>query len=268
MIPRMHARTALVTGVGLVNAIANDFDSFIEAMRAGRCGQRTITGFDASGLRNPRACEAADFDPSPVYEHRDGRRMDRSSELVLCAFDQAVAMARIDLHGVEPARGAVLMGSTLGGTVTGLRYYRALRVSFFIVWSVLLAYCAHGGTFLQGLAWRFARSRLPIPCAFDALATHSVRLRFYCSGVAACSRRHSLTPWILLASNRQSLGQAGPGPSRRRTRLGARRDLRLRRSRGACSRRGGGVEASDACPRAARPPRLPPAGRLPRTSLP
>ena len=127
MIPRMHARTALVTGVGLVNAIANDFESFIEAMRAGRCGQRTITGFDAAGLRNPRACEAADFDSGPVYEHRDGRRMDRSSELVLAAFDQAVAMARIDLHGVAPGRGAVLMGSTLGGTVTGFRYYRALH---------------------------------------------------------------------------------------------------------------------------------------------
>ena len=118
MIPRMNARTAVVTGVGLVNAIANDFESFIEAMRAGRCGQRTITGFDARGLGNPRACEAADFDPGSVYEHRDSRRMDRSSELVLAAFDQAVAMARIELQGVNPARGAVVMGSTLGGTVT------------------------------------------------------------------------------------------------------------------------------------------------------
>ena len=127
MIPRMNSREALVTGVGLVNAIANDFESFVEAMRAGRCGQRTITSFDPSGLRNPRACEAADFDPGPVYEHRDSRRMDRSSELVLAAFDQAVAMARIDLHGVAPARGAVVMGSTLGGAVTGFRYYRAAR---------------------------------------------------------------------------------------------------------------------------------------------
>ena len=127
MIPGMKARSALITGVGLVNAIANDFESFTEAMRAGRCGQRAITSFDASGLRNPRACEATDFDSGPVYEHRDERRMDRSSELVLAAFDQAVAMARIDLRGVDPARGAVLMGSTLGGTVTGFRYYRALR---------------------------------------------------------------------------------------------------------------------------------------------
>ena len=127
MIPRMHSRDALVTGVGVVNAIANDFESFVEAMRAGRRGQRTITGFDASGLRNPRACEAADFDPGPVYEHRDRRKMDRSSELVLAAFDQAVAMARIDLRGVEPMRGAVAMGSTLGGAVTGFQYYRAAR---------------------------------------------------------------------------------------------------------------------------------------------
>ena len=127
MIPKMNSREALVTGVGLVNAIANDFESFVEAMRAGSCGQRTITSFDASGLRNPRACEATDFDPLPVYEHRDKRKMDRSSELVLAAFDQAVAMARIELRGVEPARGAVLMGSTLGGAVTGYQYYRAAR---------------------------------------------------------------------------------------------------------------------------------------------
>ena len=127
MIPRMRSREALVTGVGLVNAIANDFESFVEAMRAGSCGQRAITSFDASGLRNPRACEATGFDPLPVYEHRDKRKMDRSSELVLAAFDQAVAMARIELRGVEPARGAVLMGSTLGGAVTGYRYYRAVR---------------------------------------------------------------------------------------------------------------------------------------------
>ena len=127
MIPRMKSREVLVTGVGLVNAIANDFESFVEAMRAGRCGQRPIVGFDAGGLRNPRACEAADFDPAPVYERRDKRKMDRSSELVLAAFDQAVAMAGIDLRGVQPMRGAVVMGSTLGGAVTGFRYYRAAR---------------------------------------------------------------------------------------------------------------------------------------------
>ena len=128
MIPRMKIREALVTGVGVVNAVSDDFESFVEAMRAGRCGQRPITSFDAGGLRNPRACEAVDFDPRPVYERRDDKRtMERSSELVLAAFDQAVAMAGIDLHEVAPMRGAVAMGSTLGGSVAGFRYYRAVR---------------------------------------------------------------------------------------------------------------------------------------------
>ena len=127
MIPRMKSREALVTGVGVVNAIASDFEAFVEAMREGRCGQRPIASFDTGGLRNPRACEAADFDPRPVYERRDGRKMERSSELVLAAFDQAVAMAEIDLHDVAPMRGAVVMGSTLGGSVAGFRYYRAAR---------------------------------------------------------------------------------------------------------------------------------------------
>ena len=123
----MSSREAVVTGVGVVNAIANDFDAFVEAMRVGRCGQRPITSFDAGGLRNSSACEAAEFDPYRVYEHRSDRKMDRSSELVLAAFDQAVAMARIDLKGVEPMRGAVVLGSTLGGSLTGFRYYRAVR---------------------------------------------------------------------------------------------------------------------------------------------
>ncbi|MCY4286543.1 MAG: beta-ketoacyl-[acyl-carrier-protein] synthase family protein [Thiotrichales bacterium] len=127
MIPPMRSREALVTGVGVVNAIANDFESFVEAMREGRCGQRAITGFDSAGLRNPRACEAAEFDAGPVYARRDRRKMDRSSELLLAAFDQAVSMARIDLRSVESARGAVAMGSTLGGAVTGFQYYRAAR---------------------------------------------------------------------------------------------------------------------------------------------
>ena len=127
MIPRFGAREAGVTGVGVVNALANGFESFVEAMRAGRCGQRPITGFDATGLRNSQACEAVDFDLARVYERRDGRRMERSSELVLAAFDQAVAMAGIDLRTVDPMRGAVVMGSTLGGSVTGLQYYRGVR---------------------------------------------------------------------------------------------------------------------------------------------
>jgi len=123
----MRSREALVTGVGVINAIANDFESFVEAMREGRCGQRAITGFDPAGLRNPRACEASEFDADPVYAHRDRRKMDRSSELLLAAFDEAVSMAGIDLRCVAPARGAVAMGSTLGGAVTGFQYYRAAR---------------------------------------------------------------------------------------------------------------------------------------------
>ena len=127
MIPRMRSREVLITRVGVVNAIAGDFESFVEAMRAGRCGQRPIASFDAAGLRNPRACEAADFDPRPVYDRRDGRKMERSSELVLAAFDQALAMSGLDPRGVAPMRGAVALGSTLGGSVTGLRYYRDAR---------------------------------------------------------------------------------------------------------------------------------------------
>ena len=127
MIPRMHPREALITGVGVVNAIACDFDAFTGALRAGRCGQGPITSFDPSGLRNPEACEATGFDPAAVRARRDERRMERSSALVLAALDQALAMARMDPRSVDPRRGAVALGSTLGGSVVGFRYYRGVR---------------------------------------------------------------------------------------------------------------------------------------------
>ena len=127
MIPVIKQREAVITGVGVVNALAGDFDGFVDAMRQGRCGQRPITSFDATGLRNPQACEAVDFELQPIHEKQGKRKMERSSELVLTAFSQAVAMAEIDLHGVTPGRGAVALGSTLGGALTGLRYYRGVR---------------------------------------------------------------------------------------------------------------------------------------------
>jgi len=124
MIPHMTDQEVVITGCGVINAIANDFDAFGEAMQAGRTGLRDISSFSADGLRNTQACEAARFDSDAVCASRDIRRMDRSSALVLAAFDQAVKMAGLDPRTVEPRRGAVVSGSTLGGAQTGIQYYR------------------------------------------------------------------------------------------------------------------------------------------------
>ncbi|WP_293573966.1 beta-ketoacyl synthase [Phaeobacter sp.] len=127
MIPHMSNRGAVVTGCGVINAIANDFSSFGEAMSRAESGLGDISTFPANGLRNPRACEAKGFDAEAIRIKRGDKRMDRSSALTLAAFDQAMEMAQLDPATVNPRRGAVLSGSTLGGARTGMDYYRGQR---------------------------------------------------------------------------------------------------------------------------------------------
>ncbi len=128
MIPIIKNRQAIITGVGVVNAISNNFNEFISAMRKGKCGQTLITGLNIEGLRNLTACEAVNFDPAPVYKKRGRlhRKMNRSSELVMSAFDEALTMSGLDPHSVDSEKGAVVFGSTLGGAIAGLHYYRGV----------------------------------------------------------------------------------------------------------------------------------------------
>lgn len=127
MIPVMTKREAVVTGCGVINAVANDFDAFGRAMARGETGLAPITCFTPDGLRNPQACEARGFNAEAVRKGRGDRQMDRSSALVLAAFDEAMAMSGLDASAVDPRRGAVIAGSTLGGARTGMGYYRGQR---------------------------------------------------------------------------------------------------------------------------------------------
>ena len=127
MIPTFTDRGVVVTGCGVVNAVANSFADFGAAMAEGRTGLKAIRSFATDGLRNPNACEADSFDAEAVRRSRNERRMDRSSALVLAAFDEAMAMAGLDPSSVDPMRGAVVSGSTLGGAQSGMRYYRGQK---------------------------------------------------------------------------------------------------------------------------------------------
>lgn len=129
MIPIENSNEAVITGVGVVNAISNNFNEFICSMIQGKCGQGPITSFSTEGLRNKHACESIHFDSALVYKkwERDNRKMERSSELVLSAYYEALSMSELDTQTVNPERGAVALGSTLGGSVTGNRYYRGVK---------------------------------------------------------------------------------------------------------------------------------------------
>jgi 3-oxoacyl-[acyl-carrier-protein] synthase II len=99
---RDPARRAVVTGLGAVMPIGNDFPTYWANLRAGVTGTRTIRSFDASQQEVRIAAEVLDFDPATVMDPKMARRMSRFIHFAMGAGKEAVADAGIDFGAMTP----------------------------------------------------------------------------------------------------------------------------------------------------------------------
>ena len=90
------ARRAVVTGLGAVMPIGNDFPTYWSNLVAGVTGTRTIQSFDASAIEVQIAAEVIDFDPTVAMDPKMARRMSRFIHFAMAAGKEAVADAGID----------------------------------------------------------------------------------------------------------------------------------------------------------------------------
>jgi 3-oxoacyl-[acyl-carrier-protein] synthase II len=121
-VPTRAARTATVTGIGLVTPLGMDTGEFFDVLCDG--GKR---GDGPSGLRRPPAehpvagiVEVAGFapaiDPRLVLPPTEARGVDRFVLMAMAAADAALADAGIVVgRDVDPARTAVVVGGGFGG---------------------------------------------------------------------------------------------------------------------------------------------------------
>jgi 3-oxoacyl-[acyl-carrier-protein] synthase II len=136
-------RRVVVTGLGAVTPVGNDWRSTWEGAVSGRSGIDFITSFDASGFPVRIAAEVKGFDPSAVVGPKEARRLDRNVVLAVAAADEAIADAALD-GAYEPARIGVLFGTAIGGLLVideqhdVLRERGADRVSPYFIPSVLV----------------------------------------------------------------------------------------------------------------------------------
>ncbi|RZV45950.1 MAG: beta-ketoacyl-[acyl-carrier-protein] synthase II [Acidimicrobiia bacterium] len=116
----MTDRRVVVTGLGTVNPIGRDVDSFWKNAQSGVSGVGRISAFDASHLKVSIAAEVPDFDPEDYLERKDARRMDRYSQFFWAATSQAMADSGLDLTDDDEtaARAGVALGSGIGGVIT------------------------------------------------------------------------------------------------------------------------------------------------------
>jgi 3-oxoacyl-[acyl-carrier-protein] synthase II len=98
---RDPARRAVITGLGAIMPIGNDFPTYWANLQAGVTGTRLIQSFDASKHEVRIAAEVIGFDPATVMDPKMARRMSRFIHFAMAAGKEAVADSGIDFGAMS-----------------------------------------------------------------------------------------------------------------------------------------------------------------------
>ncbi|WP_333816498.1 beta-ketoacyl-[acyl-carrier-protein] synthase family protein [Tabrizicola sp.] len=117
-------RRVVITGIGTVNALAQDVPGTFQALREGRCGIGPLGFRDAERLTIRIGAELRDWRPEERFPAKDLPLYDRVTQYALVAGAEAVAMAGLP-EGLGPC-GGVILGTAAGGIQTWEDSYRAV----------------------------------------------------------------------------------------------------------------------------------------------
>jgi len=139
----------VITGLGCLSPLANDWPNTWNALVKGVSGIAPITHFDASRYETRFAGEVKNFDPVALFGSKEARRMDRFTQFALAAALQAVENAGLKIEDANRDRIGALIGTGIGGVSTMTEQMAVLaergpdRVSPFLV-PMMLADTAPG----------------------------------------------------------------------------------------------------------------------------
>ncbi|HAV91747.1 TPA: beta-ketoacyl-[acyl-carrier-protein] synthase II [candidate division WOR-3 bacterium] len=132
-------KRVVITGMGVISSIGNNMEDFTKNLFAGKSGIGYITKFDASSFRTRIAGEVKNFNPEPVINRKETRRMDTVVQYTLVAADEAIRMAKLDLDTANKDRYGAIIATGIGGVETWEKQHTVLlnegaeRISPFFV---------------------------------------------------------------------------------------------------------------------------------------
>jgi len=137
-------RRVVVTGVGLVSALAVGTEPTWRGLLAGKSGVAPITHFDTTGFAVTIAAEVKGFDPLQFIEKKELKKMGLFIQFALAASQFALEQAQLKIAPEFADRAGVYIGSGIGGFDVIEREHTALmqggprRISpFFIPASIV-----------------------------------------------------------------------------------------------------------------------------------
>lgn len=111
-------KRVVVTGLGTVNPLGHDIQSFWENLLAGKSSAGKITRFDASLFRTQIACEVKDFDPKRYLDRNEIKRSDLFTQYALYSASQAMEDSGLEVDKMDPFDIGVVWGVGQGGMET------------------------------------------------------------------------------------------------------------------------------------------------------
>jgi 3-oxoacyl-[acyl-carrier-protein] synthase II len=113
-------RRVVITGLGAVTPVGNNFETFWSKLKNGVSGISTIDAFDTTGYDCKIGGQIRDFDPRPFFKNpKDVRRTDRFTQLAMAAAKMALQDSGIDVANLKQRdRFGVIVSTGIGGLKT------------------------------------------------------------------------------------------------------------------------------------------------------
>jgi len=111
-------KRVVVTGLGTINPLGNDINSFWNNAINGHSSANKITRFDASKFRTQIACEIKDFDPQKYLDRNEIKRSDLFTQYALYSASQALHDSGLEVSKLDPFDIGVIWGVGQGGMET------------------------------------------------------------------------------------------------------------------------------------------------------
>ncbi|MDA0815071.1 MAG: beta-ketoacyl-ACP synthase II [Chloroflexi bacterium] len=110
-------RRVVVTGIGILSAVGAGREETWQNLLAGTNGIDHVTLVEVSDLYSQVAGEVPDFDPSTYVDRKGARRMDRFTQLAVCAAGEALDHSGLEVGPIADQVGCMI-GSGIGGIGT------------------------------------------------------------------------------------------------------------------------------------------------------
>ena len=111
-------KRVVVTGLGAISALGNDFKSYNKALLEGVSGASMLTRFDTTNFKTKFAAGVKNYNGEDYFHRRELRRFDRFSQFALIVAEEAVQHSGLDLDKLDLTRAGVIWGSGIGGFET------------------------------------------------------------------------------------------------------------------------------------------------------